>query len=179
MFVNESIIELSSHCNNYIVNGYKKNDYLRMSKNETKMEKKMNKISEPVNKISIVNKTYEMNKGIISESFLDISDSTEAMDFYKDYSLGTTNGLILVVDSKMKIEDVVGLPASEMDCVKLVIRYNGSENMTGAGTTVQQIETNSIKNAVNEAYKRVENKQAILFAHVNSNFDFFEHIDII
>jgi hypothetical protein len=180
MLTNESVIELTSQRNNYIVDGYLKNDYLKISKNETKMEKKINKISASVvNKQSVVNKTYEMNKGIISESFLDISESDDARDFYKDYSVGATNGLILVVDSRMKIEDVVGLPSNELDCVKLVIWYNGLDNKSNVSTTSDEIVTDTIKKAVNEAYKRVENKQAILFAHVNSNFDLFEHIDFI
>jgi len=127
----------------------------------------------------IVNKTYEKYKNTLSESYFDVSDKEEAREFIDDYAKNLNDGLILVMNSEVEIDEVINLSTGVQNCIKLIIRYSTNNNKSDVKLkeSVEQIKTNSIKNAVNEAYSRVKNGQAILFAHVNSNFDFFEHME--
>lgn len=130
---------------------------------------------------NLVNKTFEKYKDTISESYFDVSDMDEARDFIDDYAQNLNNGLILVANSDVDLNEVVNLSSGVQNCIKLVIRYSAGNNKLSCHhlDNIQQIKAGSIKKAVNEAYKHVQNGQAILFAHVNSNFDLFEHLETI
>jgi len=129
----------------------------------------------------LVNKTFEKYKDALCESYFDVSDLDEAKDFIDDYVNHLNKGLILVASEELDLNEVVNLSSGVQNCIKLIIRYNASSKKLNAQylDTIQQIKASSIKKAVNEAYNHVENGQAILFAHVNSNFDLFEHLEMV
>ncbi len=132
-------------------------------------------------KAILVNKTFEKYKDTICESYFDVSDMEEARSFIDDYAQNLNKGLILVANSELDLNEVVNLSSGVQNCIKLVIRYNEGRNNLNYNqmNNIKQIKASSIKKAVIEAYKHVENGQAILFAHVNSNFDLFEHLETI
>jgi hypothetical protein len=166
--------------NNFLFTGcQKETDKLNVVPSVTKDVKPIKK--HQIMRESKVNKAYEMYKGTISESYFDVSDPAEARNFVDDYANNLNNGLIVVIDNCLQINEVINFSGNVNGCIKLVIRYNSlcDCNTDSAVENTSQINTKSIKQAVNEAYNRIENNQAILFAHVHSNFDLFEHLDEI
>ncbi len=123
---------------------------------------------------SKVNKTYEMYNGTLCESYFDISDDDETMDFMDDFA--SNNKLILVINHSSQIEELLNYSGRLKNSLKLIICSDKRFDCPVL-PEVPKIYTNSIKHAVNEAYNRVENGESILFTNVNSHFDLFEHID--
>ena len=126
-----------------------------------------------------VNKTYEMQHGILSESYFDITDKNESIEFMNDYISNSNNGLILVISDETDINELFALSGIEQS-IKLIVNCSNCNKLENRSLNhVQQIKVNTISSAVNEAYKHVENGQSILIPYVNSNFDLFEHIESI
>jgi hypothetical protein len=133
------------------------------------------------NKNHMVNKMYEIHQNSISESYFNIADKDEARDFFNDYARNINDGLILVINNEEGVNEIQYFTSAIQSCIKLVIGY-GTSNQASTDAylvNIKQIVTNSIESAISEAYIRAKSGQTILFAHVNSNFDLFEHIGMV
>jgi hypothetical protein len=163
-----------------IHNEYGKTDYEEIKNSQVLIDCAIS--TQPKsNKNQMVNKMYEIHQNSISESYFNIADKEEAKDFFNDYAHNLNDGLILVINNEEGINEIQYFTSVIQSCITLVIGY-GTINHAFKDANlanIKQIITNSIESAISEAYIRAKNGQTILFAHVNSNFDLFEHIGMV
>lgn len=131
------------------------------------------------NKENKVAKSYEVVGKAISESYFETSYNDEDVDFVNDYAQNYKKGIILIMTDIMDEEEINFFTKNMKDKIKYIIYYKGEpcrlniEHSRG----LTFIRTFSLRAAVNQAYKKAKNGQAIILPKVDSNFDFCRYIE--
>ncbi|MDF1548373.1 MAG: hypothetical protein P1P88_11165 [Bacteroidales bacterium] len=126
--------------------------------------------------IARINKSYEMSNAILSESYFDMEDMENTLEFISDYANGYKNGIILVVNDQSKHDDLQLLTNGLNEQLKHLIICKSVDNNSSFTDYPEKIEADTISNAVKTAYNKATNGQAILIQGVDTNFDFYSFL---
>jgi len=121
---------------------------------------------------------YEMDNGVIHESFLKLEDDTCGTKMLSGKNEKPSKDLIVVISDDLKIDELSAFYKNFKNRLKFVIHYG---NNTSIGLNFKALSpfmsVNSLKKAVSKSYKLAQNGQTIFFPRTVGDFDFFRHID--
>lgn len=123
-------------------------------------------------------RSYEMNSGILNESYSILDESDNSADILADTDTNPINDIIIILSDDVRSDELTDIYNKFKDRLKLIIHYGNNIAVKNIFNNFSEIiSVNSLKNAVNKSYLRVKNGQTILFPRIDKNFDFFKHVN--
>ncbi|RLD65036.1 MAG: hypothetical protein DRI95_09590 [Bacteroidetes bacterium] len=147
---------------------------------QAKSEPKMN-IQMKTNENNIIDtatvRSYEMNSGVLNESYSILEDTDNSAEILADTDMNPNNDLIIIISDDIRSDELTNIYNKFKDRLKLIIHYGNNVNITNIINNFSEvINVNSLKKAVNKSYINVKNGQTILFPRIETNFDYFKHV---
>ncbi len=122
-------------------------------------------------------RSYEMNSGVLNESYSILEDNDDSAGILADTDMTPNNDLIIIISDDIRSDELTNIYNKFKDRLKLIIHYGNNVDLTGIFNNISEIiKVNSLKKAVNKSYLNVKNGQTILFPRVEGNFDYFKHV---
>ncbi|MEN8119210.1 MAG: hypothetical protein ABFS35_02640 [Bacteroidota bacterium] len=122
-------------------------------------------------------RSYEMNSGILSESYSILNESDNSAEVLSDTDNKSVNDIIIILSDDVKSDELTCIYNKFKDRLKLIIHYGNNNAVKRIFNNFSEIiSVNTLKNAVNKSYLLVQNGQTILFPRIETNFDFFKHV---
>ena len=125
-------------------------------------------------------RSYEMNSGVLSESYSILDDSDNSAEILADTDMAPVNDIIIILSDDVRADELNDIYNKFKDRLKLIINYGNNINVKGIFNNFSEIiNVNSLKKAVNKSYLQVQNGQTILFPRIEKDFDYFKHVNFI
>ena len=151
--------------------------------NNSKTKNNMDSVSSsykhtsfPINTLS--SKVFEMWSGAISENII-VQEKNSSTDMFLAYDEYKNKKSIIIITDNYSDNEINKLESKLDNKLHTIIYCNKNRKKVSSilKKINSKISANSLTNAVTKAYQLVKEGQAIIFPKIDSNFEFFNHVE--